>query len=85
MTGPDRVRRLRWLCRRGMKELDILLDRFVRRHESALQRGAWPGLEQLLAYEDDVLWDCLQYPSIPAAQAHAELLRAIRDEHAGPA
>ena len=26
--GPDR-RRLRWRCRRGMRELDVLLERFV--------------------------------------------------------
>ena len=85
MAPEDRVRRLRWLCRRGMKELDILLERFVARHENALARGAWPGLEGLLEYEDDVLWDVLQNPSRSVAADHADLLRTIRGEHAADA
>ena len=65
-----------------MKELDVLLERFLQRRESALARGDWPGFEQLLDFEDDVLWDCLQDPSIPAAAGHAELLASIRSARA---
>ena len=48
MGGIERVRKLKWLCRRGMKELDILLQPFVDRHQEALADGAWPELEPLL-------------------------------------
>jgi antitoxin CptB len=82
MASAERVRRLRWLCRRGMKELDVLLDRFVDRHEAGLANGAWPGFEQLLAFEDDLLWDCVQDPGRASAAAHADLLSAIRGDHA---
>jgi antitoxin CptB len=74
----DRVRKLRWLCRRGMKELDILLERFVDREQAALAAGAWPGLEVLLDAEDDLLWDMLQNPALPQAGPHVGLLESIR-------
>jgi antitoxin CptB len=80
MKGPDRIRRLRWLCRRGMKELDVLLSRFVQGHANDLEDGAWPEFEQLLTYEDDVLWDCLQNPASAQSAPHARLLRTIRDD-----
>ncbi len=81
MTAVERLRRLRWSCRRGMKELDVLLTRFVDANEGDLANGAWPTLEQLLACEDDVLWARLQ-ASPPAADSESELLRAIRSAHA---
>jgi antitoxin CptB len=29
MRDPSDLRRLRWRCRRGMKELDVLLERYL--------------------------------------------------------
>lgn len=80
MADVDRVRRLRWLCRRGMKELDLLLLRFVDRHETELAAGGWPQAETLLAMEDDVLWDWLQDPARAGDEALRALLESIRDE-----
>jgi len=61
-TDDLRLRRLRWLCRRGMKELDVLLECFIAGQAQALRAGQWPQLERLLALEDDRLWDYLQNP-----------------------
>ena len=36
-----------------MKELDVMLERFLERQESALAEGGWPELEALLDAEDD--------------------------------
>jgi len=74
----ERVRKLRWLCRRGMKELDILLQRFVDHHQESLAGGAWPEFEALLQTEDDVLWDWFQDPSLPGVQPYQALLKEIR-------
>lgn len=71
-----RVRKLKWLCRRGMKELDVLLERFIANQEAEIGQGAWPELESLLALEDDQLWDCVQHPESASAQFH-KLLRSI--------
>ena len=67
-----------------MKELDLLLGRFVDRQQTALAAGAWPQLESMLAAEDDLLWDWLQDPASAADSAFHGLLESIRDEHASP-
>ena len=80
MTNSERVRRLRWLCRRGMKELDVLLASFLRSQEAALEVGEWPHFESLLALEDDVLWDYLQSPA-NAPEPFVDLIDGIRGRH----
>ena len=47
---------LRWRQRRGMKELDVLLERyFIRHHETASdERKA--AFERLLEHEDPEIW-----------------------------
>ncbi|HKX55880.1 MAG TPA: succinate dehydrogenase assembly factor 2 [Xanthomonadales bacterium] len=54
---------LRWQSRRGMKELDVLLERFIQIQSIELDQDAWPELETLLAMEDDQLWDLIQDPA----------------------
>ncbi len=73
-----RVRKLRWLCRRGMKELDILLESFIHQNQQALRDGSWPELEALLQNEDDVLWDWLQQPTSGGAVTFRNVLEEIR-------
>jgi antitoxin CptB len=48
---------LRWRCRRGKKELDVLLGRFLERHLASLDAPQRAALERLLALEDDDLLD----------------------------
>ncbi len=76
--GDARLKRLRWLCRRGMKELDLLLEAFLRREEAALADGAWPDLEALLACEDDRLWDWFQGHGDAESAQFDTLIAAIR-------
>ena len=78
LTGQPRVNRLRWLCRRGMKEMDLMFEAFLLREEQSLADGAWPALEELLQLEDDVLWDCLQGRAVAPERAQQELIVALR-------
>ncbi len=78
LTGEVRVKRLRWLCRRGMRELEILLEGFLLREEAELSDGNWPAFEALLACEDDQLWDWFQGKAAPDDPALRELVGAIR-------
>ncbi|MEJ8568304.1 succinate dehydrogenase assembly factor 2 [Elongatibacter sediminis] len=75
-----RVRRLKWLCRRGMKELDLMLERFLASEQDSLEHGAWPELESLLQTEDDRLWDWLQNSQHPDARPYRALLDRIRHD-----
>ena len=46
--------RLKWKCRRGLLELDLVLQDFV---EKRLQERDVATLNELLALEDNDLWD----------------------------
>jgi len=76
--GANRVRKLRWLCRRGMKELDVLLESFLEQNQQILESGSWPEFEALLNNEDDVLWTWLQYPDHRDAVVFRDILEQIR-------
>lgn len=76
--AADRLGKLKWLCRRGMKELDVLLERFIELNQQQLEQGEWPEMESLLQNEDDVLWDWLQQPQNDDASAYLQLLTQMR-------
>ncbi len=50
------LKRVRWLCRRGMKELDVLLARFVSAEYESLSDDEHAELLALLDREDPDLW-----------------------------
>jgi antitoxin CptB len=50
------LRRLRWRCRRGMRELDQLMLRYLDRRWSAAGSAERADFERLLDTEDDRLW-----------------------------
>jgi antitoxin CptB len=60
-----------------MRELEILLERFLLREEAALTDGHWTALEALLACEDDQLWDWFQGKAAPDDPALRELVDTI--------
>ncbi len=47
--------RLRWHCRRGMKELDVLLERWLDRHAAAAPAADRQHFEALLGLQDPEL------------------------------
>ena len=54
-----RLARLRWRCRRGMLENDLLLTRFLDRRGAALSEDDVAALDRLLDLPDGELWDVL--------------------------
>lgn len=72
------LRRLRWRCRRGMRELDQLLIRYLDAawpQSSREQRGVFL---RLLDCEDDRLWTWFLGHERPADDALASLVQHIR-------
>lgn len=55
----DRVAhdKLKWKCRRGLLELDLVLERFMQRHANAMDDGELARLGELLELPDNDLWD----------------------------
>ena len=77
--NPVRHKKLKWLCRRGMKELDVLLQRFLAENGHELGEGAFPEFEALLDSEDDQIWTWVQHPDLPDAEQYCNLLGIIRN------
>lgn len=79
------AKRMLWRCRRGLLELDIVLERFVARHYATLPPQALQCLDTLLDYPDNELWELIvgkQNSKQPDEQA---LLKVLRDCAAGDA
>jgi antitoxin CptB len=55
----DRLQRdrLKWKCRRGLLELDLVLDRFLQTQAAALSDAEADALGELLEQGDNDLWD----------------------------
>lgn len=51
------LRRLRWHCRRGMLENDLMLEHYLHRHADELDAGRLARLDRLLEYDDVTLWE----------------------------
>ncbi|WP_395058520.1 succinate dehydrogenase assembly factor 2 [Polaromonas sp.] len=88
--------KLKWRCRRGLLENDLLIEKFFKRHEATLTVSQAKGLNDLMDLSDNDLLDLLlqrQEPgqlSEPAAQVSAstyealQVLNLIRAAAAGP-
>jgi antitoxin CptB len=51
------IDRVRWNCRRGLLELDVVLTRFLDRQFESLSTQQRAAFSRLLAYPDNDLWD----------------------------
>ena len=76
-------RRLLWRCRRGMKELDILLERYVRSQVADASPRDRGTLRQLLELPDPVLADYLFGHTPVSDPPMAQLVAAIRGHRVG--
>jgi antitoxin CptB len=76
-TLDPEARRLLWRCRRGMKELDVLLERFARRELPQASPGQRHTLARFLELPDPVLVDYLLGQAIPADRELANLVAQI--------
>jgi antitoxin CptB len=56
MDEAAELRRLRWRCRRGMRELDQLMLRYLDRRWLGATPAERAQFERLLDCEDDRLW-----------------------------
>ncbi len=72
------MQRVRWRCRRGMLELDIILVRFVDEHYAKLSQSERETFEVFLDMADNPLWDLISGKADAASGEEALLLEKIR-------
>jgi antitoxin CptB len=72
------IARLRWRCRRGMRELDAVLQTFLERAYPDLDSADKERFEQILDLTEPELYGYLLGRDVPADPAVAALIERIR-------
>jgi antitoxin CptB len=75
------IERLRWQCRRGMLELDVLLQAFLDKHYSDLSPRLQRHFVQLLDFPDPIIHSWCVSGEQPDDEEFAELVASIRVTH----
>ena len=70
--------RLKWKCRRGLLELDLVLERFLHQKAAGLDAASLTMLHELLDYEDNDLWDIVNGRSEAYPPRHRALVEVLR-------
>ena len=84
MTRQERFDRARWRCRRGMKELDVLLERFVCRALDQLADDEFEALEGLLEHPDQDILEWIASARTPSPPGMQRIVTLIRLNALGP-
>jgi len=72
------LNRLRWRCRRGLLENDLILARFLDARGAAITDDEAAGLDRLLDLADGELWDLLAGRAEPEDAGLRPLVAALR-------
>ena len=72
------VGRLQWKCRRGMKELDLVLLDYLHQRYSAAAAAEQQAFESLLEQQDPTLFAYLTGRERPADEHQRHVIDALR-------
>jgi succinate dehydrogenase flavin-adding protein (antitoxin of CptAB toxin-antitoxin module) len=75
MSDADRIR---WRCRRGMLELDLLLAAFLDRHLESLEVRSLAAFRKLLEMPDPELFDLVMGRGQAESAEERELVALMR-------
>ncbi len=78
----DSFSKLKWRCRRGTKELDILLERFLVNQLSRADQKEQVFFIELLDLQDSQLILYLLGNQLPKARGLSDLVKKIRNQPA---
>jgi len=71
--------KLKWHCRRGMRELDLLLDEFLETEYDGLSTAGRDSFERLLECRNEDLMDWLMEGASPPDEQLAGIVSRIRE------
>jgi antitoxin CptB len=76
--NQERMNRIRWRCRRGMLENDLVLARFLEAKGPTLAEDEIAMLDRLLDFTDNDLWDLIAGRREPQDQDVLPVLLQLR-------
>ena len=74
---PVALNRLKWRCRRGLLENDILIERYFNRHGSCITQRQADGLSVLMELPDNDLLDLLLARREPTGELDRPAVREV--------
>ena len=77
--GPDLKANLKWRCRRGMRELDAVLEAFLEDSFETLDQDDKLRFAAILDLPDPELYSYILGRAEPADRDHVRLIGGIRD------
>lgn len=76
--NPERLKRLKWRCRRGTRELDALLGSWLEAHAASMDAAQFAAFDALLDRQDPELWDWLMGHAEPPRAEWRTIVNEIR-------
>lgn len=70
--------RMRWQCRRGLKELDVLLERYLQEHFSTAPAAEQQAFAELLCLPDPLLLSYIMGRDQPDNQEQRRVIASLR-------
>ncbi|WOJ96115.1 succinate dehydrogenase assembly factor 2 [Congregibacter brevis] len=70
-------KRMRWASRRGMLELDLILEPYVRLHYAQLDDEGRGRYRELMTCQDQELFDWFLHKQVPDNPEHALMVKII--------
>jgi len=77
-SSERQLKRLRWRCRRGTRELDALLGGWMDEDAAGANDATISAFEELLEQPDPLIWDWLMDQAKPTRADWKEIIDAIR-------
>jgi antitoxin CptB len=71
--------RLRWRCRRGMRELDVLLERYLQQRYPSAPAAEQQAFEALLDLPDPQLFAFVTRREVPADPEWVQVIAILTD------
>jgi antitoxin CptB len=81
MEDRPKTALLRWRCRRGMRELDILLERYLRERYPCAPAAEQQAFEALLDLPDPELLAFVMRRQVPTDPHWAHVISKLIDPH----
>jgi len=89
MTGIERnieladahLSRLKWRCRRGMRELDVLLERFLEHQYAAASAEIQTAFARLLTLPDPEIFALIMSRQIAEDPQLRDVIQRLRHSH----
>lgn len=75
---PGEHSRLKWRCRRGMRELDVVLSRYLEQDYPGASAESRAAFRALLDLPDPEIYGLLLWRLAPGEEALARVLESLR-------